>query len=149
MSLLTTLAYAITAAIRPMVRDAEVSNLKAQIDDLNGQLADIERDLALTQVECRRWRELAERYIGRAAQQVPAGPNFGLHITEDMRQRMMLATQAQQQMAAAQASALGNQQLAFQNFGQALDDYVRNCTPGRHELFVRGILNNQEPGALN
>jgi hypothetical protein len=26
----------------------------------------------------------------------------------------------------------------MQNFGQQLDEYVRNCTPGRHELFVRG-----------
>ena len=37
MSLLTTLAYAITAAVRPRVRDAEVAALQAQIDDLNRQ----------------------------------------------------------------------------------------------------------------
>ena len=35
MSLLTTLAYAITAAVRPRVRDAEIADLKAKIDDLN------------------------------------------------------------------------------------------------------------------
>ena len=34
MSLLTTLAYAITAAVRPRVRDAEVAALKAKVDDL-------------------------------------------------------------------------------------------------------------------
>ena len=37
MSLLATLAYAITAAVRPRVRDAEVAALQAQIDDLNRQ----------------------------------------------------------------------------------------------------------------
>ena len=26
------------------------------------------------------------------------------------------------------------QPVDMQNFGQALDEYVRNCTPGRHEL---------------
>ena len=28
--------------------------------------------------------------------------------------------------------------MQMQNFGQQLEDYVRNCTPGRHELFMRG-----------
>ena len=30
------------------------------------------------------------------------------------------------------------QQIGMQNFGQQLEEYVRNCTPGRHDLFVRG-----------
>lgn len=90
MSLLTTLAYAITAAVRPRVRDAEVAALKAQIDDLNRQayerecrIADLNRELLLIQMK---------RY----------------------------------------------QPVDMQNFGQALDEYVRNCTPGRHELLTRG-----------
>jgi hypothetical protein len=29
------------------------------------------------------------------------------------------------------------QPVDMQNFGQALDEYVRNCTPGRHELLTR------------
>ena len=90
MSLLTTLAYAITAAVRPRVRDAEVAALKAQIDDLNRQayerecrIADLNRELLLIQMK---------RY----------------------------------------------QPVDMQNFGQALEEYVRNCTPGRHELLTRG-----------
>ena len=58
MSLLTTLAYAITAAVRPRVRDAEVAALKAQIDDLNRQayerecrISDLNRQLLLRQIE--------------------------------------------------------------------------------------------------
>ena len=89
MSLLTTLAYAITAAVRPRVRDAEIAALKAQVDDLNRQayerecrISDLNRELLLIQMK---------RY----------------------------------------------QPVDMQNFGQALDEYVRNCTPGRHELFVR------------
>ena len=90
MSIFTTLAYAITAAVRPMVRDAEIAALKAQIDDLNRQayerecrISDLNRELLLVQMK---------RY----------------------------------------------QPVDMQNFGQALEDYVRNCTPGRHELLTRG-----------
>ena len=90
MSLLTTLAYAITAAVRPRVRDAEIADLKAQIDDLNRQA--YERECRIADLN----RELLIR-------QIPA------YRPVDM-----------------------------QNFGQQLDEYVRNCTPGRHELFVRG-----------
>jgi hypothetical protein len=90
MSLLTTLAYAITAAVRPRVRDAEIAALQAKIDDLNRQayerecrISDLNRELLLVQMK---------RY----------------------------------------------QPVDMQNFGQALEDYVRNCTPGRHELLTRG-----------
>jgi hypothetical protein len=89
MSLLTTLAYAITAAVRPRVRDAEVAALKAQIDDLNRQA--YERECRISDLN----RQLLVRQIKT-------------YRPVDM-----------------------------QNFGQALEDYVRNCTPGRHELFVR------------
>ena len=89
MSLLTTLAYAITAAVRPRVRDAEVAALKAQVDDLNRQA--YERECRISDLN----RQLLVRQIKT-------------YRPVDM-----------------------------QNFGQALEDYVRNCTPGRHELFVR------------
>ena len=90
MSLLTTLAYAITAAVRPRVRDAEVAALQAQIDDLNRQA--YERECRISDLN----RQLLVRQIKT-------------YRPVDM-----------------------------QNFGQALEDYVRNCTPGRHELFTRG-----------
>ena len=47
-------------------------------------------------------------------------------------------TQAQQAHLAANAGD-GQQlgQIGIQDFGQQLEDYVRNCTPGRHELFAR------------
>ena len=59
MSLLASLAYAITAAVRPRVRDAEVAALQAQVDDLRRQL-----DEALPRVERQRddWRALAMDY---------------------------------------------------------------------------------------
>jgi hypothetical protein len=90
MSLLTTLAYAITAAVRPRVRDAEVAALKAQVDDLNRQA--YERECRISDLN----RQLLVRQIKT-------------YRPVDM-----------------------------QNFGQALEDYVRNCTPGRHELLTRG-----------
>ena len=90
MSLLTTLAYAITAAVRPRVRDAEIAALQTQIDDLRRQA--YERECRIADLN----RELLIRYI-------PA------YRPVDMK-----------------------------NLGQALEDYVRNCTPGRHELLTRG-----------
>ena len=175
MSILASLAYAIAAAVRPMVRDAEIAQLQAKVDDLRRDfdetltrverqrdeaLALVERfDETLMRVERQRDEALAlvERYQGRVDQQAPAGPVFGPvhHINEDMRQRMMAQAQAQQQMAHAQAqqgwaqqgwvqqglaqyALQQGQQFGMQNFGQALDDYVRNCTPARHELFMRG-----------
>ena len=90
MSLLTTLAYAIAAAVRPRVRDAEIAALQTQVDDLNRQayerecrIADLNRDLLLIQMK---------RY----------------------------------------------QPVDMQNFGQALEEYVRNCAPGRHDLLTLG-----------
>ena len=148
MSILASLAYAIAAAVRPMVRDAEIAQLQAKVDDLRRDF-----DETLTRVERQRDEALAlvERYQGRVDQQAPAGPVFGPvhHINEDMRQRIMAQAQAQQQMAHAQAvgcvqqglaqyALQQGQQFGMQNFGQALDDYVRNCTPARHELFMRG-----------
>ncbi len=144
MSILASLAYAITAAIRPMVRDAEIAQLQAKVDDLRRDFGE-----TLTRVERQRDEALAlvERYQGRVDQQAPAGPVFGPvhHINEDMRQRMMAQAQAQQgwaqqgwaQQGLAQYALQQGQQFGMQNFGQALDDYVRNCTPGRHELFMR------------
>ena len=143
MSLLTSLAYAITVAVRPRVRDAEVAALQAQVDDLRRQL-----DEALPRVERQRddWQALAMRYRDELHAGAPPQRHF---IDEEMRLRMqaqMLAAQANQAQAQAQQhrySMLQNgpmlgQQLGMQGFGQQLDEYVRNCTPGRHELFMRG-----------
>ena len=117
MSLLTTLAYAITAAVRPRVRDAEVAALKAQVDDLRRDFNE-----TLPHVERQRddWQALAMEY------------------RDALFRRPAPSQQASAQQLAMQNhySVLG-QQYGMQNFGQQLEDYVRNCTPGRHELFVR------------
>ena len=63
MSLLTTLAYAITAAVRPRVRDAEVAALKAQIDDLNRQA--YERECRISDLN----RQSAAQYRSRVISQ--------------------------------------------------------------------------------
>ena len=106
MSLLTTLAYAITAAVRPRVRDAEVAALKAQVNDLRR-----ERD---------GWQSLALSYRREVIERRNPQP---------VQQEINRAAQALQDLSA---------MLGTQNFGQQLEDYVRNCTPGRHELLTRG-----------
>ena len=75
MSLLTTLAYAITAAVRPRVRDAEVAALQAKVDDLRRELNDARllleatRPLRRAQVD----REMAaQQQINREAQTLQA-----------------------------------------------------------------------------
>lgn len=127
MSIFATLAYAITAAVRPRVRDAEVAALQAQVDDLRRQL-----DEVLPHVERQRddWQALAMHYRDE------------LHA-ENMRLRMQAQMQAAQAMSLAQQAQLQQHSMqqniySMQNFGQQLDEYVRNCTPGRHELFTRG-----------
>jgi flagellar biosynthesis/type III secretory pathway protein FliH len=119
MSLLTTLAYAITAAVRPRVRDAEVAALKAQIDDLRRQLNDARLLLEAP-------RPPAQQQISREAQTLQA-------------YAMIQQANAQaHQLSMQNGPYIGQQlgQIDMQNFGQALEDYVRNCTPGRHELLT-------------
>ena len=127
MSLLTTLAYAITAAVRPMVRDAEVAALKTQVDDLRRQI-----DEVLPRVERQRddWQALAMQYRDALFQRPAPAP------AQQQISREAQTLQAYAMMHAANAQQ--NQQLRMQYFGQALDEYVRNCTPGRHELLTRG-----------
>ena len=116
MSLLTTLAYAITAAVRPRVRDVEIAALQAKIDELRREFNEV-----LPRVERQRddWKALAMEYRDALFRR-PAPP------------QQQISREAQTLQAYAMM-----QQLGTQNFGQALDEYVRNCTPGRHELFVR------------
>ena len=143
MSLLTSLAYAITVAVRPRVRDAEVAALQAQVDDLRREINEV-----LPRVERQRddWQALAMRYRDELHAGTPPQRHF---IDEEMRLRMqaqMQAAQANQAQAQAQQhqylmlqnGPMIGQQLGMQGFGQQLDEYVRNCTPGRHELFMRG-----------
>ena len=130
MSLLTTLAYAITAAIRPKVREADLARMQSQIDDLNRKADNLLADMTRQRDD---WRALAMRY----RDELHAGPAPQRHfIDEEMRLRMqaqMLGAQAQMQQYSMQQNAY-----TMQNFDQQLDEYVRNCTPGRHELFTRG-----------
>ena len=125
MSLLTTLAYAITAAVRPRVRDVEIAALQAKVDELRHQI-----DEVLPRVERQRddWQALAMQYRDALFQRpAPAQQQIS-------REAQTLQAYAMMHPANAQL----NQQLGTQNFGQQLDAYVRNCTPGRHELLTRG-----------
>ena len=127
MSLLATLAYAITAAVRPRVRDAEIAALKAQIDDLRRELPRVERQRD-------DWQALAMQYRDALFRRpAPAQP------LQDYSMRQQTNALAHQ-LAVQHGLYLGQQlgQIGMQNFGQALDEYVRNCTPGRHELLTRG-----------
>jgi hypothetical protein len=125
MSLLTTLAYAITAAVRPMVRDAEVAALKTQVDDLRREFNE-----ALPRVERQRddWQALAMEYRDALFQRPAPAQQQISRETQTLQAYAMMRP----------ANAQLNQQLGTQNFGQALEDYVRNCTPARHELLTRG-----------
>ena len=127
MSLLSALAYAITAAVRPRVRDAEIADLKAQIDNLRRQV-----DEASPRIERQRddWQAPAMQYRSALFRQPQPAQ------TEINRAAQTLQAYAYQQ--AMQNDLYIGQQIGMQNFGQQLDEYVRNCTPGRHELFVRG-----------
>ena len=130
MSLLTTLAYAITAAVRPRVRDVEIAALQAKIDELRREFNE-----ALPRIERQRddWQALAMQYRDALFQRpAPAQP---LQDYSMRQQTNALAHQLTIQNGLYLGQQLG--QIGMQNFGQALDEYVRNCTPGRHELLTR------------
>ena len=157
MSVLTTLALmtsAVVAKLREPPVDVEITRLQAKVDDLDRQLTNFERDLAIARLQADRWRALAER---REEQQRPAGPDFGVHqITEEMRLRLQAQFQAQQLMAMAQSQqanmnmqqAQYHQGLAQQNFyGEGLPQMLGqqaqalewcNCVPARHDMFKLG-----------
>ena len=134
MSLLTTLAYAITAAVRPRVRDAEIADLKAQVDDLRRQV-----DEALPRIERQRddWQALAMQYRS-ALFRLPQPVQTEINRAAQALQAYATIQQANLQQAAMQNGPYMGQQLGMQNFGQQLEEFVCNCTPGRHDLFVRG-----------
>ena len=128
MSLLTTLAYAITAAIRPKVREVDLAWMQSQIDDLNRKA-----DKLLNEVTRQRddWQTLAMRY----RDQLHAGPAPQRHfIDEEMRLRIQAAQMQQYSM-------LQNSPMIGQNFAQALDNFVCNCVPARHDAF-KGVMSS-------
>ena len=113
MSILSALAFLASAigARRPKVTEADLAWMQSQIDDLNRKADNLLADMTRQRDD---WQALALSYRREVMEQhAPA--------------------QAQQ----AQYSMLQNG-YTMQNFGQQLDEYVRNCTPGRHELFTRG-----------
>jgi len=153
MSVLTTLALmtsAVVAKLREPPVDVEITRLQAKVDDLDRQLTNFERDLAIARLQADRWRALAER---REEQQRPAGPDFGVHqITEEMRLRLQAQFQAQQLMAMAQSQQANmNMQQAQYHQGLAQQNYFQgnlgaqaqalewcNCVPARHDMFRLG-----------
>ena len=134
MSLLSALAFLASAiGVKcPKVTEADLAWMQSQIDDLNRKADNLLADMTRQRDD---WQALALSYRREVMEQhAPA---------------QMLQAQANMQAAHAQAISLAQQaQLqqhsmlqnvyTMQNFGQQLDEYVRNCTPGRHELFTRG-----------
>ena len=120
MSILSALAFLASAigARRPKVTEADLAWMQSQIDDLNRKADNLLADMTRQRDD---WQALALSYRREVMEQrAPA-------------QTISLAQQAQLQ----QHSMLQNA-YTMQNFGQQLDEYVRNCTPGRHELLTRG-----------
>ena len=131
MSLLTTLAYAITAAIRPKVREVDLAWMQSQIDDLNRKADNLLADMTRQRDD---WRALAMRYGTELSPLIDEQTRLRAQAMQAAQaQAMSLSQQAQLQQYSTQQNIC-----SMQNFGQQLDEYVRNCTPGRHELFTRG-----------
>ena len=141
MSVLTTLALmtsAVVAKLREVdPRDAKIAKLKAKVDDLERQLADVERNRDT-------WREMAEAWRQRTYQLVearrPEQQQAQLLQAQAHHQQMQaaLAQQAQQapyfnSLGQNQANLLGQVEQVFQSFEQFC-----NCVPARHDLFTRG-----------
>ena len=153
MSLLSLLAAAIVAKIRPDPPDVEITRLKAQIDDLKAQIDDLKRGRNEWYGMAVEWRA---RYYGiRDRAPIALGGQHQHHITEEMRQALMHQAQAQMQSAQLHQQAIlsqmnaqdlqnaQNQQPLFQVQGlmNQIDSFVDgafcNCTPGRHQILTK------------
>jgi hypothetical protein len=119
MSIVSTLALLITAAtakirkIKPNPANrlyAEIVVLQARIDNLNRQTDDLIADLT-------RQRDAWQR------------------VAIDYQYELFKQREASAQQMAQMRTA---QQLGAQNLCQALDAFVCNCAPARHDVFLRG-----------
>ena len=134
MSILSALAFLASAigARRPKVTEADLAWMQSQIDDLNRKADNLLADMTRQRDD---WQALALSYRREVMEQ--HAPAQMLQAQANMQaahaQAMSLAQQAQLQQHSMQQNIY-----SMQNFGQQLDEYVRNCTPGRHELFTRG-----------
>lgn len=132
MSILALMISAVATKLRkvePQPVDIEVSALQAKIDDLQRQVANLEQNLRIMQLD----RTLVHR------------------ISEDMRQlaqAQMQSTRAQAQQQGMMQQAMGQNYARAQNglmlgqevlgVNQLINEYVCNCVPARHDLFRRG-----------
>ena len=148
MSLLTTLAYAITAAIRPKVREVDLAWMQSQIDDLNRKADNLLADITRQRDD---WQTLALSYRREVMERrgLPLGQHFIGEETH-LRAQAQAQAQAQQQISGMwglqqtqqnQYSMLQNSPMIGQNFAQALDNFVCNCVPARHDAF-KGVMNS-------
>jgi hypothetical protein len=120
MSIFALLASAIAARIKPESLDVRITRLQAKIDDLNREF-----DTTLARVTRQRddWERLAKSYRDM------------LHERRDTPQEQHFINEAMRQQIQAQQA----QMLGAQNFAQALDAFICNCVPARHDAF-RGIM---------
>jgi hypothetical protein len=110
MSILSTLAFLVTAVVRPDPRNAEIAALKAQIDDLKSQLYETRREVA-------RWRMHYERAV-----------------TLEHRAEQLMQAQAQNQMAQApNPYQHGLAQIPNQSW------YDCTCVPARHDMLLGAL----------
>jgi SLT domain-containing protein len=127
---------AVVAKLREPPVDVEITRLQAKVDDLNRQLTNFERDLAIARLQADRWRALVER---REEQRVSEEM---LRAQTQTQQLMAMAYQQQANINAQQAQQ--GQALAQQNYFQGnLGSQAQalewcNCVPARHDMFRLG-----------
>jgi chromosome segregation ATPase len=137
MSVLTTLALMATAVVakvhKPLVNtDVEITKLKAQVDDLERRLKNLQGDLDGWMDIAQRWRA---RYEARRSDEA--------EILQAQAQAQHLMAIVQRQQAQYAQSQQHHQGLAQQNYfqvglGQAQALEWCNCVPARHDMFLRG-----------
>ena len=117
-----------------------IVRLQTELDNLRRQF-----DETLTRVERQRddWQSLAISYrreVMERRQSQAQAQQLALQPYQIMQQANAQVNALAHQLTIQNGLYLGQQlgQIGMQSFGQQLEDYVRNCTPGRHELLTRG-----------
>ena len=127
MSVLSTLALVIAAAVKPKFGNNDV------VAKLEARIAELEADIGAANELARRDQELIDMWRERALANVPAvlaapQPNWQLAQQQGALLQQQLYSQAQQYM---QQGLLGAQTLNN-------SELWCNCVPARHDMFLRG-----------
>ena len=135
MSILTTIALmagsfaAKIRQIKPNPMDVEIARLQVKVNELKAKIDDLDR-------ERDSWYELMQAWRSRYYELRDAPRVTQQRPTPQSLQQDYTVWQAHRAMQCQNAQAMQN--VFHQGLGAQIEQFVCNCVPARHDLFLRG-----------